>query len=318
LLVARPLQPVDHEDHLAGRPVEEADVGWIEAAGGERGDRHGLVTSVGDAIHGVLVEARVFLRLEPHAGHTRARDPLLGLGMEADHRAALRAHQVLHGDPHRPPELTRLGHDLVRGVLGARPADLGDGLHLRHRLEELHADGDAAQPQILREAVDDGLPVVALGAHALVSSRIRMRRAASVSRRVPHTEAGRHSRHVARWPRRKYPSISAEARRLPARIVHHAMVSRSQWAITLIMAKENTSKQQNSMMNTKRRRGSRSAMASSPAAIQPKAMKAAPCTSVYSSTSGHVTTRVEASRRPWKSAAPQRAGVRSGIPPAVS
>src|SRR5215471_2003047 len=318
LLVSRPLQPVDHEDHLAGRPVEQADVGRVEAPGSERGHRHGLIAAIGDAVHDVLVEARVVLRLEPHPGHALAGEPLLVLGMESDDRAALRAHQVLHGDAHRPPELTRLSHDLIRGVLRPRPADLGDGLHLRHRLEELHADGNAAQPQILREAIEDGLPVVAVRAHALVSPRVRMGRAASVSRHAPHKEAWRNSRHVTRWPRRKYPSMSAAARRLPARIVHHEMVSRSQWASTLIMAKVNTSKQQNSMMNTKRRRGSRSAMARSPAAIQPKAMKAAPCTRVYSSTRGHVMTRVEGSRRPWKSAAPSKAGVRSGIPAAVS
>src|SRR5215467_1155453 len=318
LLVARPLEPVDHEDHLPWGAVQEADVGRVESIGRERGDGHGLVATVGDAVHGVLMQARVLLRLEPHPGHALAGEPLLVLGMEADHRSALRAHQVLHGDPYCPAELTRLGHDLIRGVLGARPADLRNSLHLRHRLEELHADGNAAQPQVLREAVDDGRPVVRLGAQVLISSRVRMRRPASVSRRARHKEAWRNSRHATRWPRRKYPSMSAAARRLPARIVHHEMVSRSQWASTLSMAKVNTSKQQNSMMNTKRRRGSRSAMARSPAAIQPKAMNAAPCTRVYSSTRGHVMTRVEGSRRPWKSAAPSKAGVRSGIPAAAS
>src|SRR5215471_18395593 len=156
LLVARPLQPVDHEDHLAGRPVEQANVWRVEAPGSERGHRHGLIAAVGDAVHGVLGEARVVPRLEPHPGHALAGEPLLVLGMESDDRAALRAYQVLHGDPYRPPELTRLSHDLIRGVLRPRAADLGDGLHLRHRLEELHADGNAAQPQVLREAIEDG------------------------------------------------------------------------------------------------------------------------------------------------------------------
>src|SRR5262249_8128376 len=264
------------------------------------------------------MQARVLLRLEPHPGHALAGEALLVLGMEDDHRSALRADKVLHGDPYRPAELTRLGHDLIRGVLGTRPANLRNGLHLGRRLEELHADGNAAQPQVLREAVDDGRTVVRLGGHVLGSSRVRMRAPASVSRRACHKEAWRNSRHATRWPRKKYPSMSAAARRLPARIVHHEMVSRSQWASTLIMAKANTSKQQKSMMNTNRRGGAGSAMASSAAAIQRTAMKAAPCTSVYSSTSGQGTTRVEASRRPWKSAAPSRAGVRSGIPAAVS
>ena len=59
-------------------------------------------------------------------------------------------------------------------------------------------------------------------------------------------------------------------------MVHHAMVSSSQYARVAIMAKTKTSKQQNSMMKAKSRRGSRSARATKPAANQPKRMKARP------------------------------------------
>ena len=46
LPVARPLQTVDEEDHLSGRPVDEADIGRIEPSRGEGRHRHGPVTTV--------------------------------------------------------------------------------------------------------------------------------------------------------------------------------------------------------------------------------------------------------------------------------
>jgi hypothetical protein len=105
--------------------VDEADVGRIEAPGGERGHRHRAVAPVGHAVHRVLVEARVLLGLEPHPGHALAREPLVVLGIEPDDGAALGADEVGHRDPDRPAELPRLGDDLVGGVLALRPADLG-------------------------------------------------------------------------------------------------------------------------------------------------------------------------------------------------
>src|SRR5262245_26580280 len=110
--------------------------------------------------------AGVLLRLVPDAGHALARQPLLVLGMEADHRAALGADEIRHRDAHGPAELSRLRDDLIGRVLAARPADLRDRLHLLHGLVELHPDGDRSQVQVLVEAVDDAVPVVGLGAHA--------------------------------------------------------------------------------------------------------------------------------------------------------
>jgi len=82
--------------------------------------------------------------------------------MQPDDRAALRADEVVHRDPDRPAELPGLGHDLVGRVLGPRAADLRDRRHLFHRLEELHADGNGAQPQVPVQVVDDRRPVVRL------------------------------------------------------------------------------------------------------------------------------------------------------------
>src|SRR5262245_10630110 len=85
--------------------------------------------------------------------------------MEPDHRSALCPDQVGHGDADRPAELARLSHDLIGGVLRARAADLRDGLHRLHGLEQLHADGDRAQAQVLIQAVDERRPVI--GRHVL-------------------------------------------------------------------------------------------------------------------------------------------------------
>jgi hypothetical protein len=87
-----------------------------------------------------------------------------------DDRAALGADEIRHGDADRPAELARLGHDLIGGVLALGSADLGNGLHLLDGLEELHADGDRAEAQVLVEAVDDGVPVVRIGGHGVSSN----------------------------------------------------------------------------------------------------------------------------------------------------
>jgi hypothetical protein len=88
--------------------------------------------------------------------------------VEPDHRAALRADQIVHRDADRPAELARLGDDLIRGVLGPWPADLRNRFHRFDGLEELHADRDRPQPEILGEAGDQRVPVVARGAHGVL------------------------------------------------------------------------------------------------------------------------------------------------------
>src|SRR6267378_3463623 len=112
--------------------------------------------------------------------------------------------------------------------------------------------------------------------------------------------------------------MTPAARRLPARMVHHAMVSSSQWASVKIMAKVKTSKQQKSMMKAKSTRGSRSASASRAAAIQPKRTNAMPWTAVYSTTRGRLMTSADGSRSPWNMTASRSAGVRNGTPAALS
>jgi hypothetical protein len=85
--------------------------------------------------------------------------------MQTDDGAALRSHEIAHRDADRPAELARLRHDLIRRVLARGPADLRNGFHLLHGLEELHPDGDRAQPQVPIQPFDDPVPVVVFGAH---------------------------------------------------------------------------------------------------------------------------------------------------------
>jgi hypothetical protein len=55
--------------------------------------------------------------------------------------------QVIAGDAHRPSRPHGLRDDLVGRMRRVRPADLHIGLHFAVGLEQVHAEGNAAQPR---------------------------------------------------------------------------------------------------------------------------------------------------------------------------
>ena len=149
-LVASPLQAVDEIDHRAGRGIEQGDVRIAELAARERADGKSFVASIGNTMHRVLVCAGIIERFEPNAFHVRAGLPLIRLGAaETDHRAALRADEVLAGDADGPPEARGLADHLIQRMHGFRAADARDRFHVRAPLEQFHREDDAPQPKQL-------------------------------------------------------------------------------------------------------------------------------------------------------------------------
>ena len=91
--------------------------------------------------------------------------------MQADHRAALLAHEVLHGDAERKSKPAALADDLVGCEFFARwrPANLRHGHEVFLRAKTLHANRMRLQPQILVERGYQRLKIV----NRLVTKGIR-------------------------------------------------------------------------------------------------------------------------------------------------
>ncbi|MHC2618848.1 hypothetical protein ACVIW2_000880 [Bradyrhizobium huanghuaihaiense] len=151
--VAGILQPVDQDDHLPRRRVDQADVGRIEPAARERADRERLIVPERNHVQRLLALACVLRRAVPDPDIVFAGEPFVVLGAKPDHRAALAAYQVVGGDADGPAQTRGHADDLVGGVDRIRPADLRDRFHLRCLSEQLHADHRRLQPQ---QAVEIG------------------------------------------------------------------------------------------------------------------------------------------------------------------
>ncbi len=96
------MQAVDENDHLARRRVDQANIGRVEPAAGERAHRQRLVFAEGDDVQRLLALARILGILVPDADVSLTGKPLLVLRGEPDHRAALRADEVVCGDADGP------------------------------------------------------------------------------------------------------------------------------------------------------------------------------------------------------------------------
>src|ERR1700730_3743495 len=114
------------------------------------------------------------------------------------------------------------------------------------------------------------------------------------------------------------PTITSAATRSPPRIAHGWSVWNSHEPRTVIARKTATSKQQKSMNTPNSTCRARSARASRLAAATPKTRKTSPWTAVYFRTMPGAIVSVAVSRRPSKSAAPSKAGVRNGVAAARS
>jgi len=157
-LVAGPLQAIDEVDHRAGRCVEQRDVGVRQLAGRQgdpppaprSGRRHASSSPPGARAASSGVEKNQTPVIWPPAYQPSV------FGRPAHHGAALRAHQVVGGDAHRPAEPRGLSDHLIQRVYVLRAADAGDRFHVRPLLEELHGEHDRAQLQPLLQ-LGDGL-----------------------------------------------------------------------------------------------------------------------------------------------------------------
>src|SRR5215470_11594982 len=138
------------------------------------------------------------------------------------------------------------------------------------------------------------------------------------TRSAAHSAEVRTSLGARRWFRKSRDSMTTVAITFAPMMAPAVIVCRSQEPMTATKAKAATSKHKKSMSAPKSTCRSRSARAKSPAAAHPKRTNRAQCTTVYAPTRPGVMTSAPASRRPWKTAAPRRAGVRKGAPDARS
>ena len=101
----------------------------------------------------------------PDAIEGVAAEKFLVARVQADDRAALRSHQIVHGDAQGVPQPTGLAHDLVGGQLFPRrwPPQLVYLLHLGDGGETLHAHRVGAQAQVLVQPANEGGKVVVAG-----------------------------------------------------------------------------------------------------------------------------------------------------------
>ncbi len=155
-LVAGILQPVDQNDHLARRRIDQTDIRRIEPPAGQRAHRQRLVFAVWNDIERFLALARILGGFMPDADVSFTGEPLLVLRREPDHGAALRADEIVGGDADGPAQPRGHADDLVGGVNRRRSPDLRDRRHLVHLREHLHADHGGLQAK----------QVVQIGHHA--------------------------------------------------------------------------------------------------------------------------------------------------------
>ena len=104
LLVAGILQPVDQDDHLARRRVDQADVRRIEPPAGKRAHRQRLILAERNHVERLLALARVLGGTVPDADIVFTGEPIVVLGAKPDHRAALRADEIVGGNADSPAE----------------------------------------------------------------------------------------------------------------------------------------------------------------------------------------------------------------------
>ena len=137
---------------------------------GERRHRQRLVMAVRHAFHRRLMGAGVFGRAVPHPDHVLARTPRLVLRIaEADDRAALRADQILAGQPTVQPSRAACATiwSRVWTALGRRMRGIASISVTM--LEELHAERDRAQLQQTLQIGDKFGPVLG---HIGISRRV--------------------------------------------------------------------------------------------------------------------------------------------------
>ena len=104
----------------------------------------------------------IFQGAIPDAMHPVARQPFLGARVQADDGAALRTHEIIHGDAKGVADPAGLTDDLVHGqfLVRIRPSDLRHRLHLCHRSEAFHADRRRLQAEIAVQSVNNGRKIV--------------------------------------------------------------------------------------------------------------------------------------------------------------
>src|SRR3954468_3375213 len=116
LLVSGILQPIDQDDHLPRRRIDETDVRRVEPAARQRADCERLILPERNHIQRLLALACVLGRAVPDPDIVFAGEPFLILRYKTDHGAALRADEIVGGDADGPPQTRRHADDLVGGV----------------------------------------------------------------------------------------------------------------------------------------------------------------------------------------------------------
>src|ERR1700723_2054370 len=104
LLVAGILQPVDQDDHLARRRIDETNIRRVEPAACERTDHHRLILPERNDVECLLAFVRILGRAVPDPDIVCAREPFLVLRPQSNHRAALRTDEIVCRDAHGPAE----------------------------------------------------------------------------------------------------------------------------------------------------------------------------------------------------------------------
>ena len=99
------------------------------------------------------------------------------------------ADYLQNAKPIYPAMSRRLGDDLVCGVDGAGPADLGHGLHGFDGFEQLHADRRGLQPQQTVQSIDQLRPVGRGGGVVLAFNPEAVDAAAGASQRFKNGSA---------------------------------------------------------------------------------------------------------------------------------
>ena len=164
-LVAGILQAVDENNHLAGRGVYQTNIRRIEPAAGKRAHRHRLVPPERHDVERFLALACILGRAVPDADIIFAGEKLFVLRRKADHRAALRADEIVTGNADGPAEPRSHADNLVGGMHRRGTTDFRDLGHLLDAGEHLDADHGRLQAK----------QAVQVGHHAGQIERFRQR-----------------------------------------------------------------------------------------------------------------------------------------------